>query len=130
MERKLFLALIALSWVSLPLTALHYARVWNQLPARVAVHFDANWQPNGWTSREGVRMLALGTTTFLLITFTIAGYTAARKPASRSSKWAMLVVFYVVLVLTYRVNSWIVERNLSAKNSSAASLVVSRYCAA
>ena len=44
----------------LPITALNYWRAWDQLPARMAVHFDANWQPNGYTSREGALMLGLG----------------------------------------------------------------------
>jgi Protein of unknown function (DUF1648) len=121
MERKLFQTAIVLAWLSLPLTALKYSSAWDRLPMRIAVHFDANWQPNGWTSREGARLLALGTTAFLLTIFTIAGYATAHMSASALSRWSMLTVFYVVLGLVYHVNSWIVDRNLSAKQGSPAS---------
>ena len=71
MERKLFQIVAGLTWLALalPLTALNYWRAWDRLPMRVAVHFDVNWQPSGWTSREGALMFALGTTTFLLVIF-------------------------------------------------------------
>jgi hypothetical protein len=112
MERKLFLAVVVLAWVVLPLTARNYSRAWGRLPARVAVHFDANWQPNGWTSREGARSLALATTSFLLVVFTIAGIAVMRRPASSLSKWAMVAVFYIVIGLVYHVNQWIVDRSI------------------
>jgi len=118
MERKLFQAAIVLAWISLPLTALKYSSAWDRLPMRIAVHFDANWQPNGWTSREGARLLALSTTVLLLTIFTIAGYATARMSTSSLSMWSVLAIFYIVLGLVYYVNSWIVDRNLSAKRTS------------
>jgi uncharacterized protein DUF1648 len=118
MERKLFQALVALTWLALPLTALKYWNTWDRLPMRIAVHFDINWQPNGWTSREGARLLALGTTAFLLTIFTIAGLATARMSASSLARWSMLGVFYIALGLVYYVNSWIVDRNLSTTQSS------------
>jgi hypothetical protein len=118
MERKLFQAFVALTWLALPLTALKYGSAWDRLPMRIAVHFDVNWQPNGWTSREGARLLALGTTAFLLIIFMIASFAAVRMSSSSLSRWSMLVVFYFVLGLVYYLNSWIVDRNLSTTQSS------------
>lgn len=112
MERKLFQAAIGLTWLALPLTALNYSRAWDRLPMRIAVHFNANWQPNGWTTREGSRMLALGMTAFLLVVFTVSSFAARRMGASNLSQWALVGVFYVVLGVVYCVNSWIVERNL------------------
>ena len=47
-------------WLALPISAWEYWQVWDQLPTRMAVHFDANWQPNGYTSREGALELGLG----------------------------------------------------------------------
>ena len=126
MERKLFPTAVALAWLILPLTAFDYWRAWDRLPMRIAVHFDANWQPNGWTTREGSRMLALGTTAFLLATFTIASYAVRRAPVSGLSQWAMVGVFYVVLCLVYFVNSWIVERNLQPRSKPFAQLIVLR----
>ncbi|MGA9304505.1 MAG: DUF1648 domain-containing protein [Candidatus Sulfotelmatobacter sp.] len=113
MERKLFQVAVGLTWLALPLTLLNYWRAWDQLPPRVAVHFDINWQPNGYTSREGSLMLALGTTAFLLLIFTIAGYATRGAAVSSFAKWSMVAVFYVVLGFVYYVNNWIVDRNLS-----------------
>jgi Protein of unknown function (DUF1648) len=112
MERKLFQIAVGLTWLALPLTALNYWRAWRRLPARVAVHFDINWQPNGWTSREGSLLLALGTTIFLILIFTIACYALSGAAISSLARWAIVAVFYVVLGFVYHVNSWIVDRNL------------------
>ena len=100
MERKIFQAAVGLAWLALPLTALKYWTAWDRLPMRMAVHFDVNWQPNGWTSREGARMLALAGTAFLLAMFTIAGY-ASRRTSSIVASWAIVAVFYGVLGFVY-----------------------------
>jgi uncharacterized membrane protein YhdT len=114
MERKLFQIAAGLTWLALPLTALNYRRAWDRLPQRMAVHFDINWQPNGWTSKEGSLMLALGATTFMVVTFTIAAYAMQRSASVSSlSRWAMIAVFYGLLVFVYFINNWVVERNLN-----------------
>lgn len=118
MERKIFQAVIGLAWLALPLTAVKYWNAWDGLPMRVAVHFDANWQPNGWTSREGSLLLALGITAFLLAVFTITGYAATRTGTSSLARWGMVAVFCVVLGLVYCVNSWIVDRNFDRQQSA------------
>ncbi len=76
------------------------------------MHFDINWQPNGWTSREGSLLLALGTTIFLILIFTIACYALSGAAISSLARWAIVAVFYLVLGFVYHVNSWIVDRNL------------------
>jgi hypothetical protein len=111
MNRDWYKPAVWLMWLALPITALTYWRVWDQLPLRMAVHFDANWQPNGYTSREGSLMLGLGIMAVMLMLFTIAGLVVrALKPAS---SWPMLVGFYVALGLLWFINSSIVERNLN-----------------
>jgi|ERR1700733_9134297 len=107
-----------LTWLALPITALNYWRVWDQLPMRMAVHFDANWQPNGWTSREGALYFGLAVLAFLLVLFTVASYAVrANKP---SSAWPMMVVFYLVLTAVCVVNNWIAQRNLNQRPQPAA----------
>lgn len=118
MERKLFQIAVGLTWLALPLTALNYWRAWDLLPPRMAVHFDINWQPNGYTSREGSLMLALGTTAFLLLIFTIASYATGSASVSSLAKWSMVAVFYVALGFVFYVNNWIVDRNLSGQPRS------------
>jgi hypothetical protein len=115
MERRLFGAAVVLAWLALPLTAWNYSQAWDRLPMRMAVHFDANWQPNGWTTREGSRTLALGMTAVLLVVFTIASYSARRRVPSRFAPWVLLAVFYVVLGVVYHVNAWLVERNFNPR---------------
>jgi len=127
MERKWFQAAAGLTWLALPLIALHYWRAWDRLPARMAVHFDVNWQPNGWTSRESALTLALVTTVLPLVIFTIAIYVAARRAAVSSlSRWSMVVVFYVALGFIYLVNTWIVDRNLDGRSTPFSELIVLR----
>lgn len=117
MERKLFLTTVVLAWLALPLTALNYSRSWDRLPTRMAIHFDANWQPNGWTTREGSRTLALGMTALLLAVFTVASLAVSAMPTSTFSRWAMVAVFCLVLSVVFFVNKWVVERNFAGRQT-------------
>jgi len=45
MNRKLFPILTAMMWLALPLTAVRYWQVWDQLPERMATHFGAGGEP-------------------------------------------------------------------------------------
>ena len=111
MNRDWYKPAIWLMWLALPTTALNYWRTWDRLPMRIAVHFDAYWQPNGYTSREGSLMLAMGMMSFLLVLFTIAAHIVrAHKPGSA---WVMLAFFYLSLGAVWLVNNWIVVRNLN-----------------
>ncbi|MGA2746672.1 MAG: DUF1648 domain-containing protein [Candidatus Sulfotelmatobacter sp.] len=101
-----------LMWLALPITAFKYWRNWDRLPLRMAVHFDANWQPNGYTSREGALMLGLGIMAVMLLFFTIGALVAnALKP---SAAWPLLLAFYVGLGFLWYANNSIVEFNLNA----------------
>jgi hypothetical protein len=111
MNRSLYKPLVWLMWLALPITALKYWRAWDHLPMRMAVHFAANWQPNGYTSREGALMLGLGIMAVMLLFFTIGALAArALKPAAA---WPLLVVFYVALGFLWFGNNSIVEWNLN-----------------
>jgi hypothetical protein len=111
MNRDFYKPLVWIMWLALPISALKYWRAWDRLPMRMAVHFDANWQPNGYTSREGSVMLGLGIMAVLLVLFTVAGLIAHdMKPAAA---WPMLLGFYVVLGFLWFGNHSIVEWNLN-----------------
>jgi hypothetical protein len=111
MNRDWYKTLIGLMWLALPATALKYWRNWDQLPVRMAVHFDADWRPNGYTTREGALQLGLGIMVFMLVAFTVAGLmVSAMKP---SAMLPILVTFYVVLGLLWFGNNSIVEWNLN-----------------
>ena len=113
MNRDWYKPMIWLMWLPLISIALNYWRAWDRLPARMAVHFDANWQPNGYTSREGSLMLALGMLVFMQLVFTIAALIVhSQKPRAA---WPMLVLFYLSLGFFWYANNWIVEFNLNAQ---------------
>jgi hypothetical protein len=126
MERKLFLAAVVLPWVTLPWTAQIFSGAWDRLPTRVAVHFDANWQPNGWTSREGARTLALGMTLFLLLVFTISAFVVSQVRTASASKWVLIVVFYFAIGVVFSVNRWIVNRSLAQPASPVSEVLAGR----
>jgi hypothetical protein len=120
MKRGWYALATWLMWLALPLTALRYLGVWDRLPIRMAVHFDVNWQPNGWTSREGALLLGLGIMAFMVVVFTVASYAVrANKPRAA---WPVLVVFYLMLTFLWWVNHWIVQRNLNGQSSPSALL--------
>jgi len=110
MIRDWYKTLILLMWVALPINALNYWRAWDQLPERMAVHFDANWRPNGYTSKPGAVELGLGIMAAMLVIFTIAALAShAMKP---SSSWPVLIISYGVLGIMWYGNSSIIQFNL------------------
>jgi hypothetical protein len=121
MKRDWYTLATWLMWMGLPITALNYWRAWGQLPARMAVHFDANWQPNGYTSREGSLMLGLGIMAVMLVLFTVAAsIVRALKP---SASWPVLMVGYVVLGFCWYGNHSLVNFNFNAQQPVHSELV-------
>ena len=81
MTRSWFKPLVALMWLAFPISAWGYWHVWDRLPTRMAVHFDKDFQPNGYTSKEGSVELGLGIMAVMLVLFTISVLIAhAMKP--------------------------------------------------
>jgi hypothetical protein len=108
--------LVVLMWLALPSSAWNYWHVWNQLPVRMAVHFDANWQPNGYTSREGALQLGMGILLAMLVLFTVA--TLVLHVLRPVAAWPALVIAYVVLGFCWYGNYSIVKFNLNAQAQS------------
>jgi len=115
MERNLFRTMTWLMWLALPLMALRFWLVWDQLPPRMASHFDANWNPNGWMPRDAAFGFALGVTAFLLMVFTVILLAMARQKAASALAWTMLSFFYLVLGFVYALNSEVVSYNLTGQ---------------
>lgn len=115
MSRNWYRWAVALMWLALPASAWNYWSVWDQLPAQMAVHFDANWQPNGYTSREGALQLGIGIMVVMLVVFTTATLsTFYFKP---SAQWPVLLISYVALGFCWYGNYAIVKFNLQASPS-------------
>lgn len=106
-------------WVAVPLTAFDYWQAWDQLPARMAVHFNADWRANGWATREASFGLAMGVVVFLLLGFTAASYVVRMQPVPEFMRWVSLAFFYGVLVFVCAVNHWVVRYNLGERTTSA-----------
>lgn len=113
MTQQVYKPLLAVMWLALVTSALNYWRAWDQLPARMAVHFDANWRPNGYMSKEASAELGLGIMAVMLVLFSVAGLIAHALKAAAA--WPMLVVFYVVLAVIWYGNYSIVKFNLNAQ---------------
>jgi uncharacterized membrane protein len=109
-KRDPYLFVVAALWLSIPVTALHYWRAWDELPLRVATHFDANWQPNGWSSREGALTLSLGMLGLVLGVLTPTSLLVrARKPGHA---WPVVIIGYVTVGILCWASNTIVTRNL------------------
>jgi Domain of unknown function (DUF1648) len=115
MRRKLFLTFTGLLWTALALTGLRFWQVWDQLPARMATHFDASWQPNGWMSKLGALESALGITALMLAVFTTILLVMYWQKVTDAFAWMMLVFSYVVMGFTYYANISVVEFNLTGQ---------------
>ena len=125
MNRKLFTILTALMWLALPFTALRYAQVWDRLPERMATHFGANGQPNGWMLRETSLYFGLGLTAFVLIIFTgIAIAILKQKATPEASSFALLGFFYFMLGFVFYVNNSILAHNLTGAPVTVAPLML------
>lgn len=124
MSRRTFQVGVGLLWLALPLTALRYWQVWDQLPAYMATHFNAANQPNGWMSRTTALWYGLGITAFLLALFTAVLYLAHWKREVTKFSWVLLAFFYVAAALIYRVNSGLVDYNLNGRPVSVAPVIV------
>lgn len=111
MYRRFFQLAVVSLWLSLPLVAVQYARVWNQLPVRVATHFNAAGQANGWMSRGEAVNFGVGFVAFLLVIFTALLLYNARTRVDAFS-WAALGFCALVLGVMVEVNRGIVNYNL------------------
>jgi len=111
MNRRPFQFAIALLWLSLPLVAFQYWRVWGQLPARMATHFNASGQPSGWMSRTVALEFGIGMVAFLLFIFTPILWAIARRHVDNFA-WAFLVFCAVVTGFVVVGNQKVIAYNL------------------
>jgi hypothetical protein len=112
MESKLYRALTAMLWLALPLTALQYWSVWDQLPGRMATHFGATGQPNGWTTRETSLIFAMVVTTLVLVALT---WTLTRVRQPDVLAWSLLAMLYVLMGALFSVNVAMLDHNLHGR---------------
>src|SRR5579872_693716 len=110
--RRYLRILTGLIWLAVPTMAAMYAMSWQELPARLATHFDFANHPNGWMSRD------LSLTFSLVMGMFIAG--SATLILSRVKKpdpaaWALLVLFYVIMGTLLWAEDSIIAYNVHGK---------------
>ncbi len=93
-SRRYLRVFTALMWLALPIMAVMYAMSWQQLPARLATHFDLANHPNGWMSREASLVFLLVMGAFVAA---LASLILSRVKTPDPAAWALLVLFYVIL---------------------------------
>lgn len=112
MNRRIWQVLIGLMWLALPAVAIRYWFMWDRLPLRMATHFNAANQPNGWMTRETSLTFSLVTLTFLLSVFSVVLYFVHRKYFDRTFSWALLLFFYFVTGFAYAMFNAVIDYNL------------------
>jgi hypothetical protein len=111
MNRRIFQLATVFLWLALPLAALQYRQVWDQLPTHVATHFNAAGQANGWMSRSEAVKFGVGFMAFLLVIFT-ALLLYMTRTRTDAFCWATLGFCALVLGVMVEVNRGIVNYNL------------------
>jgi hypothetical protein len=106
MTRTGYKTLSALLWFAPVEIYFRYRQVWNQLPMRMATHFDASGRANGWMTREmslywSAGFLALMAAIFFVVLFVIQG-----KYELTKLSWTLLAFFHAeIWTFTYLMNS-------------------------
>jgi len=93
-SRRYLRVFTALIWLALPVMAVMYAMSWQELPARLATHFDLANHPNGWMSRGASLAFLLVMGGFMAGLATVI-LSRVKKPDPAA--WALLILFYVIL---------------------------------
>lgn len=109
MPRTLYRLFSWLLWLAVPVAALRLIMVWNQLPMRLATHFDLAGRPNGWMSPNAFLVFILVMLTAAAATSTIVVYRVSQPDLSA---WTLLGFLYVVTGILYGAADAIVNYNL------------------
>jgi uncharacterized protein DUF1648 len=111
MNRRPFQFAIALLWLMLPVVAIQYWRVWDHLPTRMATHFNAAGQPNGWMSREVALEFGIGVVAFLVLVFAPILWVISRRQIDKFA-WAFLGFCFVVTGFAVAGNQQVIAYNM------------------
>ena len=126
-SNPLFRTLAGLQWLALPVMALMFAAVWQQLPGRLATHFNLANEPNGWMSREETFVVLLSVATAVLI---LATWISSRITEPDATAWGLLALFYVVLGTLVWAEHSVIEYNLYGKPVQVGPVLVTGIVAA
>ena len=109
---RYFRGLTVLVWLALPVTGALYALSWDQLPARLATHFDLQNHPNGWMSREASLILSLALAALVAAT---ANWILSQVRRPDPAAWGLLAVCYVILGSMLWVTDSLIAYNVQSR---------------
>jgi hypothetical protein len=112
MNQRVFQFATVLLWLALPIVALQYRQAWDRLPTRMAVHFNAANQANGWMTRAQSLDLNLSMIAIALIVSTIVLVAASWRSVA-SFAWVLLGFFAVLFGFLLSVNQAVIEYNMN-----------------
>jgi hypothetical protein len=102
-------------WLVLPLTALQFRQNWERLPLRMATHFNAANQPNGWMRRDQALWSSFEILSVVLTVFTLILIFSNRKQEITGFAWVVLSFFYIVIGLCWYMFSSTLKYNVSGQ---------------
>jgi Protein of unknown function (DUF1648) len=106
MNRAGYKTLASMMWLAPLVMALRYWMLWDRLPLRMATHFNAAGEGNGWMPRDVSLYVDLGFLAFLLAVFSFVLYLVSRRHELGKLAWALLAFFHVEVWTTlYLLNS-------------------------
>lgn len=100
--------LTLLPWLSLPLVAAVYLRLWQRIPERLAVHFDSAGHANGWMTRGQSLAFDLAVLLFILFTSTLK-----LRTQSRDEQHSGLIILNAAVLLVTLVFFWLLKYNIT-----------------
>ena len=113
MTRAWYKILAALLWLAPVAIAVRYRQLWDQLPMRMATHFDAAGHPNGWMTREVSLYWSAGFVALMAAIFFVILFVVERKYGLTKLSWTLLAFFHAeIWTLVYLMNS-MTEFNLN-----------------
>jgi uncharacterized membrane protein len=93
-------------WLAIPMTALNYWLVWNHLPSRIAMHWDATGRPNSWASPDEARTFTLGFLAFVLVMVMAVGHLVAYSRPDRARP-ALILLYIAVCLICALLNGFV-----------------------
>ena len=114
MNRNAFQIALGLEWLVIPIVALRYWSVWDRLPLRIATHFNAAGEPNGWMTRDASLWFMVSMLAFVLTVFTLV-VSLVHKSGPKAIAWAVLAFSYFVAGFIAIANEAVLNYNLTGQ---------------
>jgi hypothetical protein len=103
-----FTTLAALLWLAPVAILVRYRQLWDQLPPRMAAHFNAAGQPNGWMTRDMSLYWSAGFLTLMAAIFFVVLVAVEQKYPGSKLSWVLLAFLHAeAWTLVYLMDSLI-----------------------